>query len=840
MRKKNLLFLIPIVVVSLVSFLIINFKESYSSDLTAVATTVKEKYYYIRRNMLSHHYITNNSDPSGTIMIKTGSTDQVDGEMVLTYCANKGKNIAKSRDGKYYENVPISQTSVPKIQEAEDNLTGIMLNSYPYISLAELKNKIKTGIGIEEYEKYEFDTLDVQEAMTATQAAVWNAIGDTTSNKYRTTGKIGSLKYANFHKGTNNARWSINWDSSSAYNITKGCYNGIGEDLNCGSKSTYLAPGDTTESVSSYKKKGTKNLAERINRLITWYKTLTKSSVSSITNVPKFQESNATWSNNGSTLSLTITTSDTTFDYETTNYNITFKDLKGKTLTNVVSTPIKNASEKITGYNYVVNDITTDGINLDIKCSIASVNQTVYIYEASNGYKNSQFLIGVEDGNIPVEQTISIINDPGKFYLCKKGADFEKTTISYGTTNETTGECLADASFIIYADDGKTIVKEFTTGKGAYYTDLAVGTYYLEEIDAPVGYVKDDNKYRFEVSQSNTVVNVNFKNEYTRLCIKKVSTTDKNQIIDGANISVESMLGGVYETFTSSEQEGLHCLVGQLPSGYYYIVENEAPTNYFKTNNRYRVKVGDFSEDDIAEEQETEDNVIALTLINNVATIENTPSISLSKSDITNGACVSGAKLVVKNSTGKIVDEWTSSCVEGKDTYQLNLDPGNYILEETLAPVGYATAETIEFTVNNDGSVNKNLNMKDAPINVCILKKGDDTKKGLAGAEFEIYKEDGTLYEKFTSTTTATCFFYMPVGKYTIKETKAPKGYEISKETTTIEVKDTSETQNFEIYNELIVPKTAMDASRMVIIIATIFMIFGIGLVGYYGYKKHN
>ena len=113
-------------------------KKSLAATDIVEQPVEQKKYYFIRRNMLSHHYITGNYDPSGTIMIKTGSTNSVDGESVLTYCANKGKNIAKSRNNKYYVNVPISQTSVSKIKNAESNLTGILANSYPYISLSEL------------------------------------------------------------------------------------------------------------------------------------------------------------------------------------------------------------------------------------------------------------------------------------------------------------------------------------------------------------------------------------------------------------------------------------------------------------------------------------------------------------------------------------------------------------------------------------------------------------------------------------------------------------------------------------------------------------------------------
>ena len=74
----------------------------------------------------------------------------------------------------------------------------------------------------------------------------------------------------------------------------------------------------------------------------------------------------------------------------------------------------------------------------------------------------------------------------------------------------------------------------------------------------------------------------------------------------------------------------------------------------------------------------------------------------------------------------------------------------------------------------------------------------------------------------------------------TLKEIKAPEGYQKFEKPIVIDVKDSGETQTFEINNEALTPKTDVDSSKIVIVIASIFMIFGLGLVGYYGYKKQN
>ena len=223
---------------------------------------------------------------------------------------------------------------------------------------------------------------------------------------------------------------------------------------------------------------------------------------------------------------------------------------------------------------------------------------------------------------------------------------------------------------------------------------------------------------------------------------------------------------------------------------------------------------------------------------------------------MTDGQCVPGAKLTIKDSAQNTLLTWTSTCGEsdGTDGYTIPvcltaeeqeefgdttcIRPGNYTLTEEIPPKGYATAETISFTVANDGKINTKTDMKDAPIEVCIYKVKKGTKEVLTGAEFEIYEKGKD--EPFTTIVSSKepCIPYFPVGEYTIKETKAPDGYKISNETVDIVVEDKAGHQDFYIEDEVVAPKTAMDYSITAIIIASIFMMFGLGMVGYYEYKK--
>lgn len=816
--KKYILLPVAIFVFSFILIRIVG--VSYSASNTSY------NYQYIRRNMLSHHFISSNGgNASGTILLKTGNRSSNSGSSVLVYCARQGKTINGS--GGYSKQNLKNAFNDTKSKR----LTAVLANSYPYISLAELKEVLKNesiGIGSQVYTENLFDTLDVQEAMTATQAAVWNIIGNTEKYKYGTTKRISSVSYMYF-----NGRRSVDWNKCSSYN-----FQGFG------AKSTKLQPGDTEKNVCAYKSKGTQKLDTRINELIKWYLSLT--TIDELENdVVNFEYSNAVWTDNGKTLTVDIKAVGD-LDYSNSDYKITFNDLNGKQISNTSITETKILENNdVKGYKYVINDIPTRGINVLISVVKKGMPKKAYYYAPKNN--GSQAMIGIDDGDITISNELNILNNGNGEITIYKVKD-SKSSVTTNASNNVNlclenKNCLDGAYMALYSSDKTTVIREFVSSSSnpEIITGLPAGTYYVKELTPPIGYLLNEEFYEIVIEEDGKVI-VTINNDPTKICFKKVSSEDKTLILDGAKFRIEGAEGGTFEEFYTSSQQETYCIEGQLESGYYYLIEEEAPKNYAKPNTIFKFEVGKFNPEDITDElipESEEDNIVVIESVNNIITIENDPGVVITKTDLSTGACVSGAKLEVKDNNGNIVDSWTSSCIEGKDTYQLNLEPGTYTLTETITPKGYATSETIEFTIDSNGKVNKSLNMKDAPIEVCFLKTSKDSEEGLPGAEFEIYNEDGTLYNKFVTDYLPTCFPYMPIGNYTVKEIKAPDGYQIINEETKITVKDTDERQMFEIENEVLAPKTDMDYSKVLIIVASIFMIFGLGLVTYYGYKKH-
>ena len=212
-----------------------------------------------------------------------------------------------------------------------------------------------------------------------------------------------------------------------------------------------------------------------------------------------------------------------------------------------------------------------------------------------------------------------------------------------------------------------------------------------------------------------------------------------------------------------------------------------------------------------------------------------TGTVKISKLDIANDKEVKGATLVVKDSKGNVIDEWVS---DGNVHIIENLAIGTYTLTETIAPDGYVlNEETVTFTITEDkletSAVMYN-SMKEV-TKVKISKQDITTKEELPGATLTIKDKNGKVVETWVSGKTPHYIEGLDAGDYTLTETTAPEGYELSSETIKFTVKSDGSVTSVVMYNARYteVPITDLDVSTGTIIGAAVLVLLGTGLVFY-------
>ena len=348
----------------------------------------------------------------------------------------------------------------------------------------------------------------------------------------------------------------------------------------------------------------------------------------------------------------------------------------------------------------------------------------------------------------------------------------------------------------------------------AKLTDLPLGKYYVKEKETANGYVLDgtareiDLTYRdqdtAEVTYSSDWQNNRQKAEVKVLKKEK----DSDRVLEGAVFALcnkEDIVNANGDVILkadtvieeqATDKEGKLTFTADLPIGYTYYVKETSPAPGFATTDQ----VQEFAFEYDGADKET---------LSYEFTFEDEPTVvEITKTSLTDGKELEGAKLEVTDEDGKVVDSWTS----GKEAHIIKeLVAGKkYTLTETKPADGYVTAESIIFTVEDSSKAQK-IEMKDDVTKVQISKT-DISGKELPGAKLTILDKDGKVVESWTSEEKAHYIEMLPIGEYTLREETAPDGYLVA-EDVKFTVKDTGEIQKVVMKDEAKPTETPTETS---------------------------
>ena len=415
-----------------------------------------------------------------------------------------------------------------------------------------------------------------------------------------------------------------------------------------------------------------------------------------------------------------------------------------------------------------VDNVDVGSLNISVKVTATGSINKAYKYKSSNPTKQSVFGSLLYPETSTVTDTTNLTLETSKVTITKIDADTNKS--------------LAGAKFVVKDSAGKTVASWTSTTSSHVIKNLPNGTYTLQETEAPDGYTLNDQVVEFTISDTNRNIAIRFKNKAIdkKATIIKVDA-DTNKALAGAEFVIKDSAGKTVETFTTTTEAHV---IDNLANGTYTIKETKAPAGYVKLDKTYSFTISDTN------------NNIKLTIKNKA--IEK--SATIIKVDKDTGKAVAGAVLLVKNSSGKVVERFTTT----EEAHVIkNLADGKYTVEEEKAPAGYKkTDEIFTFTIS-DTNNSATIKIENEAIEKTaeIIKIDSITKDPVAGAVLVVKNSEGEVIETFTTTTESHIIENLTDGKYTVEEIEAPAGYEKTDEIFEFTISDTNNKAEITIEN---------------------------------------
>lgn len=285
--------------------------------------------------------------------------------------------------------------------------------------------------------------------------------------------------------------------------------------------------------------------------------------------------------------------------------------------------------------------------------------------------------------------------------------------------------------------------------------NLPNGTYYVEEIQAPNGFIKSNEIKSFTITDTTTNESIPFENKRNKI---KAAKVDKDgNYLRGAKLKVVDSNNNVIDSWTTTAS--VHTISTQnLVHGTYYLVEEEAPEGYIRDKN-VRVPIV---------LSETSNNETVYTITNTKM------DISILKVDENNDP-LPGVTLEIIDSNNQRVVSWVTTETPYKLT---NITYGNFKIREVKTIDGYILDKTEYPLVIDENTTTISKKIENKPIKAEFAKIDSKTGDLIAGAELKLSRVDGSMTPiVWTTTNEVKTISKLPKGKYILEETKAPEGY---------------------------------------------------------------
>ena len=335
------------------------------------------------------------------------------------------------------------------------------------------------------------------------------------------------------------------------------------------------------------------------------------------------------------------------------------------------------------------------------------------------------------------------------------------------------GNPLSGAQFKVTTSKGDVIGRNngiFTTDSNGSITisDLAKGSYIVEEVKAPDGYVLEEQSKTIALDYGKTYTLEFTNKKMTSLVVKKIDAVT-GEPLPGAKFFVEKQNGEHVGEYTTDNTGTI--LLPTLDPDWYVVRETKAPEGYIL--------------------DETPKTVEVKTNVPTVVTFENKPlsGIKIVKTDSETGEPLEGVSFAVSKMNGEKIGTFKTD-KEGM-IYISDLEDGYYTVTETEGLENYHWDKEPK-TVEVKSGKQTIVEVENQPYSGLVIEKTNSrTGDPIEGVEFLVTKFNGEQIGYYETDESGLIVIEgLEEGTYLVKETKEAKGYKLDSEAKEVEIKD--------------------------------------------------